>query len=51
MEKLPAGRRTELLTVEEGLSRGDPCQAFAYHGFNGRESEVVAKIAAWITAK
>jgi dienelactone hydrolase len=51
MEKLPAGRRKELLTVEGGWSRGDPCQAFAYHGFNGRESEVVAKIAAWITAK
>jgi len=51
MEKLPAGRRTELLTVEGGYSQGDPCQAFAYHGFNGRESEVVAKIAAWITEK
>lgn len=51
MKKLPAGRRTELLTVEGGYSRGNPCQAWAYHGFNGRESEVVAKIAAWITAK
>ena len=53
MEKLPAGRRTELLTVEGGKARAgaDPCTAFTYHGFNGRESEVVAKIAAWITAK
>ena len=51
MEKLPAGQRKELLTVEGGWSQGNPCEAFAYHGFNGRESEVVAKIAAWITAK
>ena len=51
MEKLPAGQRKELLTVEGGWSQGNPCEAFAYHGFNGRESEVVAKIATWITAK
>lgn len=51
MDKLPAGVRTELLTIEGGWSQGNPCEAFAYHGFNSRESEVVAKIAAWITAK
>jgi hypothetical protein len=27
---------------------GNPCEARAYHGFNGLESEVVGKIAAWI---
>ncbi len=33
------------------ISRGDPCLAHAYHGFNGIETGVVGKIAAWITAK
>jgi hypothetical protein len=34
--------------VEGGVSEGDPCEAFAYHGYNGIEREVVAKIAAWL---
>jgi hypothetical protein len=43
--------RKELLTVQGGTSRGDPCEAFAYHGFNGVEAETVGKIAAWVTQK
>jgi hypothetical protein len=38
----------ELMTMKAGNSAGDPCEAFAYHGFNGLENDVVAKIATWI---
>jgi dienelactone hydrolase len=50
MDKLPSGNKKELITMHGGDNRGDPCEAFAYHGFNGLESEVVEKIAAWIQA-
>jgi hypothetical protein len=49
MDKLSAAPRKELMLFEGGTSRHpDPCEAFAYHGYNGIESDVVAKIAAWI---
>lgn len=51
MDKLSASPRKELLTFDGGKNRGDPCEPFAYHGFNGIEKEVVAKIAEWIVAK
>ena len=51
MNKLSAVPRKELLTFEGGRNQGDPCEAMAYHGFNGIEQEVVAKTAAWITWK
>jgi len=51
MDKLTAVPRKELLTFEGGMNRGDPCDAMAYHGFNGIEQEVVAKVAEWITRK
>jgi hypothetical protein len=51
MNKLTAVPRKELLTFEGGRTKGDPCQAMAYHGFNGIEQEVVTRIAEWITAK
>ena len=51
MEKLTAAPRKELVTVRGGENHGDPCEARAYHGFNGLEKDVVARIAAWITAK
>ncbi|HEY3066436.1 MAG TPA: alpha/beta hydrolase [Methylomirabilota bacterium] len=50
-KKLATTPRKELLSFDGGTSRGDPCEAFAYHGYNGIEREVVAAIAAWITAK
>lgn len=40
--------RTELIGVSGGKSEGNPCQAMAYHGFNGIEAEVVAAISAWM---
>ena len=51
MEKLSSAPRKELVTFRGGENHGNPCEAMAYHGFNGLEKDVVAKIAAWVTAK
>lgn len=51
MEKLTSTPKKELLTFKGGEDRGDPCEALAYHGFNGLEKDVVAKIAEWIMTK
>lgn len=48
MSKLTGAARKELLTYRGGENVGDPCEALAYHGFNGLEKELVAAIAAWI---
>ena len=40
--------RTELVPVSGGRDEGKPCQAMAYHGFNGIEAEVVTTIANWV---
>lgn len=50
MQKLAALPRKQLLSFRDGISRGDPCEAMAYHGFNGIEAEVVGRIGAWILA-
>lgn len=49
MERLTTPPRKELMVFEGGKDVGDPCQARAYHGFNGIERDVVNRIAAWIT--
>ena len=51
MAKLGNTPRSQLLSFKGGESKGDPCEAFAYHGFNGLEREVVQQTAAWIVAK
>ena len=51
MHKLDAVPTKELIAVNGGVSRGDPCAAFAYHGYNGIESFVVARIAGWIVSR
>jgi pimeloyl-ACP methyl ester carboxylesterase len=51
MAKLGNSPRKELLTFKGGQSTGDLCEAFAYHGYNGIEADVVRQIAAWLTAK
>jgi pimeloyl-ACP methyl ester carboxylesterase len=51
MRKLGAAPRSELLSFRGGESKGDPCEAFAHHGYNGLERDVVQRIAAWIVAK
>jgi hypothetical protein len=40
-----------VLSFTGGENRGDPCEALAHHGYNGLESDVVQKTAAWILAK
>ncbi len=51
MSKLVHAPRKELIMVDGGISEGDPCEAFAHHGYNGIETEVVDKIAAWVLAQ
>jgi pimeloyl-ACP methyl ester carboxylesterase len=51
LKKLEGAPRKELITVTGGEDRGDPCESFAYHGFNGIEKAVVAKVAEWIVVK
>lgn len=51
MDKLGNAPRKQLLAFQGGASRGDPCEAFSHHGFNGIEREVVAQTAAWMLAK
>lgn len=51
MKKLEGAPKKELISVKGGEDRGDPCEPYAYHGFNGREKEVVGKIADWIQLK
>lgn len=51
MDRLGHVPRKELITFTGGNNVGDPCEARAYHGFNGIEPEVVHRIAAWLLAK
>jgi dienelactone hydrolase len=51
MAKLGNAPRTQLLAFKGGEDKGDPCEAYAYHGFNGQEREVVQQTVAWILAK
>ena len=39
---------TELIAMEGGVSVGDRCEAFSYHGFNGIERETMEAIKKWI---
>ena len=45
---LRASPRTETIPVDGGTSIGDPCAAFAHHGFDGIEPRVVGAIVDWI---
>jgi pimeloyl-ACP methyl ester carboxylesterase len=49
MDKLSTVPRKQLITFRGGENQGDPCEALAYHGFNGLEAEVVGRVANWIT--
>ena len=51
MAKLANAPRSQLLSFKGGQNRGDPCEAFAYHGFNGLEPEVVRQVTAWVLAR
>jgi pimeloyl-ACP methyl ester carboxylesterase len=48
---LSASRDTKLISIDGGsIPYGDACQPFHYHGFIGRERQVVEIIADWIKA-
>jgi dienelactone hydrolase len=51
MARLTSARARELLAFDGGVTRGDPCEAFAHHGFNGLERDVVSRIAHWMLAR
>src|SRR5215510_12561275 len=51
MDKLDAVPVKELIAVTGGVSSGDPCTAFAHHGYNGIERAVVARITGWIVSR
>ena len=48
MAKLDNAPRKEVIRITGGGDQGDPCQAYAHHGFFGIEGEVVQRIARWI---
>jgi hypothetical protein len=39
---------TDFIAMEGGTSEGDPCEAFAYHGYNGIERETADAIKRWV---
>jgi hypothetical protein len=39
---------TPMITMTGGVSRGNPCQAKAFHGYDGIEAETVGRIKDWI---
>lgn len=49
LDKLPAGYQVRM--YEGGNNVGDPCEAMAYHGFNGLEARVVQDLATWLITK
>lgn len=51
MGKLGSNPRVQLLAFQGGETTGDPCEAMAFHGYNGLEREVVSQIADWILVK
>ncbi|MGH8617323.1 MAG: alpha/beta hydrolase [Burkholderiales bacterium] len=51
MSGLSTAPRKELIAFRGGVDIGDPCEARAYHGYNGLEPQVVSAIAAWMAAK
>ena len=42
-----SGGKAKVVWLDGGSSSGDPCQARAYHGFNGLDAQVVSAVAAF----
>jgi len=51
LAKLSNAPRKQLLSFRGGENRGDPCEASAYHGYNGLDADVVHQAADWMLAK
>jgi len=50
-DKLTGASRKAFLAFDAGRSEGDPCEAFAHHGYNGIEPQVVDAIVAFMLPK
>ena len=50
-ERLAGAPRKALVAFEGGKDVGDPCEAFAHHGYNGIEPQVVDAIVAFMLAR
>jgi len=48
LARVVSAPRKALIAMDGGITQGDPCEAFAYHGFNGIEAQTIAAIVAWI---
>jgi hypothetical protein len=44
------GGSVRVTWIDGGTSTGDPCQARAYHGFNGNDGKVIAAVAQFTTS-
>ncbi len=51
MDKLAKAPKAGLIHFDGGNNVGDPCEAMAYHGFNGIEPQVVQAVARWMAEK
>ena len=51
MSKFGSAPKTKLLSYKGGVSKGDPCEPWAHHGYNGIERQVVQEVSAWISQK
>lgn len=51
MAGLTNAPRSAVLSFTGGANRGAACEAFAHHGFNGLEPQVVRQAAAWLLAR
>ncbi|MGO4327582.1 alpha/beta hydrolase family protein [Cupriavidus sp. 2TAF22] len=51
MDKLAKTPKAGLIKFDGGNNVGDPCEAMAYHGFNGIEPQVVQAVARWMAEK
>jgi hypothetical protein len=50
-DKLAGASRKAFVAFDGGRSEGDPCEAFAHHGYNGIEPQVIDTIVAFMLAK
>jgi alpha/beta superfamily hydrolase len=48
LARVSSAPRKKLIAMDGGITQGDPCEAFAYHGFNGIEAQTIAAIVDWI---
>ncbi|OHX17860.1 hypothetical protein BI343_09755 [Chromobacterium amazonense] len=50
IDRLRADAPRELMLLDGGANEGDPCQPWAWHGYNGIESRVLSLAGAWMLA-